>query len=345
MNQRQGAFDYIEDIRDKSMPKERRQLTQEDLNQIQDLKQQKLELQRQINAINPDENRGLKRTQKRNEAMEHLLRLSEMNKELKSVGWMNSAEAADEQFSRDRKKPEEKQKYKGWIVDASRDISGDNIPDVIIYDENGAVRGVNGNTIRKSKYPERQLYTKENPSADERRAMRDPKTGTPLNFEEDKEGNKTKRNYTTKTQYLKDTLYDIVVDRKTGQANYTHEHMQNKPKLTPYKVYSKVLILNLWEYIKRQNLIPEIPKHLKSLFFIKLKSNAWDFIKRWVYTKKLNMEYPDNVEHRAFIEKTSAYKSALDELIKEISTQDLELTYLLQYGILDYTINQVLNAA
>ena len=103
-----------------------------------------------------------------------------MNKELKSVSWMNSEEAAEAQFEKDRQKDEDKQKYKGWAVDASRDISGDGIPDVIIYDENGAVRGVNGNTIRKPKYPERQLYTKEYPKLEQRREERDRKTGKPL---------------------------------------------------------------------------------------------------------------------------------------------------------------------
>ena len=221
---RQGEFDYIRDIKDKSVPKERCQLSKEEQAQVQKLKQDKLELQRQINAIDPNENRGLKRTQMRNEAMEHLLKLSEMNKELKSVGWMNSAEAVDDQFDRDRQNPVEKQKYKGWAYDATRDISGDGIPDVIIYDEKGAVRGVNGNTIRKSKYPERHEYTKEKPSATDRRAMRDPRTGQPLNFDEDEAGNKSGEQYTTKTKYLKDTFYEIKVDDQTGQAEYTHDN-------------------------------------------------------------------------------------------------------------------------
>jgi len=36
------------------------------------------------------------------------------------------------------------------------------------------------------------------------------------------------------------------------------------------------------------------------------------------------------------------FKNTLSELIKEIMVDNSDLTYLLQYGILEYTINQVL---
>jgi len=176
-----GTFDFVPQIKAKVGEYSiKKNLSPDEQQQINDLKLQKAEHQRQIRAIDPSLDATGKRVAKRNAAMEHLMKLSEMNKELKSVSWMNSEEAAEAQFEKDRQKDEDKQNYKGWAIDASRDISGDGIPDVIIYDENGAVRGVNGNTIRKSKYPERQLYTETYPKLEQRRAVRDRKTGKPL---------------------------------------------------------------------------------------------------------------------------------------------------------------------
>jgi len=91
---------------------------------------------------------------------------------------------------------------------------------------------------------------------------------------------------------------------------------------------------NFWDHIKDNALISEIPKHLKSLFFLKLMSNAREFIKRWVYTDKLKIEYPDDETQRAEFEKSSMFKNFLNELIKEIMVNNSDLTYLLQYGIL-----------
>ena len=51
----QGAFDYIKDIRDKSIPKEPKKLTQAEQDRVQKLIQDRLELQRQINPIDPNE--------------------------------------------------------------------------------------------------------------------------------------------------------------------------------------------------------------------------------------------------------------------------------------------------
>ena len=77
------------------------------------------------------------------------------------------------------------------------------------------------------------------------------------------------------------------------------------------------------EYIKREKLIEDIPPYLRSLFFIKLKTNAWDFVKRWVYSRKLEMDYPDDDREKTEIEKSTVFKNALTELIKEIIVEDI----------------------
>ena len=76
--------------------------------------------------------------------MSHLLKLSEMNKELKRVGWMNSKEAALIQFELN---PE---RYEDWKVRADRDISGDGIPDVVILNKHNEIMDVNQYRISTS---------------------------------------------------------------------------------------------------------------------------------------------------------------------------------------------------
>jgi len=324
------AFNFVPAIKEKVAAYSRvKRLSAEEQQQLKDLEAHRRDINQQIRKIDPSKDASGKRVARRNKAMENLMNLSMMNKELKSVGWMNSAEAVEKTFNEDRNKPLDKQKYKGWDYDASRDISGDGIPDVIIYDESGSVRGVNGNTIRKSRYPERQLYTRENPDMRDRRAVRDPKTGKPVNFDEDADGNKvdgTER-YTTKNKFKKDVLYNIDVDWNTGQAAYSHEYAKKKIKLTPFKKFSNIIMKHYWDTLNANRYLDEIPKHLKSLFYIKLKTFAWEFIKSWVIVKIMGLEYPEDKEERQLLEKQQMFKQGLEQLITEILATDLGKTF------------------
>ena len=325
-----GVFDFIPDIKNKvadySKPK---RLSPEEQQQLKDLEAQRKAINQQIRQIDPSKDTTGKRVARRNKAMEQLMNLSMMNKELKSVGWMNSGESVEKTFNEDRTKPLDKQKYKGWVYDASRDISGDGIPDVIIYDESGSVRGVNGNTIRKSKYPERQLYTREKPNIEDRRAVRDPETGQPINFAVDQNGNKVdgSEQYTTKNKFKKDVLYNIDVDWDTGKAEYSHEYTKKKVKLTPFKKFSNIIMKHYWDMLGVNRYLDEIPNHLKSLFYIKLKTFAWEFIKGWVIVKIMGLEYPEDKEERQLLEKQQAFKLGLEQVITEILATDLNKTF------------------
>ena len=340
-----GTFDFVPQIKAKvGEYGVKKNLSPEELQELSDLKQQKAELQKQIRALDPSSDATGKRVARRNAAMEQLMNLSMMNKELKSVGWMNSKEAVEEQFNKDRLKDEDKQQYKGWAVDASRDISGDGIPDVIIYDESGAVRGVNGNTIRKSKYPERQLYTKQYPSSQQRRATKDRMTGKPVNYDVDINGNKIpgSERYVSKGKYLDDTLYHIEYDHNTGNAEYSHEYTKNTKKLTPFKLFNKYVMSNYWAALGEHGYLKEIPKHLKSMFYIRLKTNAWDFIKNWAATKILGVNYPENKEARNEFDKTAQMKNALAQLMKEIIATELGRTFNELEVVLNTTREQIM---
>ena len=173
----QGTFDFIPAIGEKSK-QQKKALTVKQNEKLYALKEQRRALNEEIHKLDPNAGQN-GRAIKRNEAMGHLLKLSEMNKEIKRVGWANSGESVKRQFELDAQKPEDKQIHKGWDVHDTRDISGDGIPDVIVYDETGAVRIVNGNTI--TKYPERQPYYSEFPDPQLRRAVSNSETGESIN--------------------------------------------------------------------------------------------------------------------------------------------------------------------
>jgi len=325
-----GVFDYIPDIKDKVADYSKvKRLSAEEQQQLKDLEAQRRAINQQIRHIDPSKDTTGKRVARRNKAMEQLMNLSMMNKELKSVGWMNSGESVEKTFNEDRNKPLDKQKYKGWNYDASRDISGDSIPDVIIYDESGSVRGVNGNTIRKSRYPERQLYTREQPDIRDRRAVRDPKTGNPVNFDVDEDGNKIAgtEQYMTKNKFKKDVLYNIDVDWDAGTAEYSHEYARKKIKLTPFKKFSNIIMKHYWTALNNGDYLNEIPKHLKSLFYIKLKAFAWEYMKYWAASQIMKGDYPNNKEERTSFEKQPLFKQSLEQLITEILATDINKTF------------------
>ena len=191
------------------------------------------------------------------------------------------------------------------------------------------MRGVNGNTIRKSKYPERQLYTDKYSEPTDRRAVRNRLTGEPENFDVDENGDKipgTER-YTSKSRYLEDELYDIAVDPKTGNAKYTHSYADKKIKLTPFKKFTKIIMKHYWKALDDNGMLAGIKSYQKSMFYIKLKAFAWEYIKYWAATQILKMDPPNGKEEKIQFEKSSGFKHALDQLIAEILSTPLENTF------------------
>jgi len=222
-----------------------------------------------------------------------------MNKELKRVGWMNSKEEASKQFELN---PE---KYEDWKVRADRDISGDGIPDVVILNKHNEIMGVNGNTITKSKYPERQLYYTDYSHPSERRRQID-EDGNVIN-----EGQ-----YTAFGSFKRDDYNKInVVD---GVASYTNEQARRLKKLTPYKTFTNVIMDNYWKHLKTQGVINEIPKHLRMRLYGLVKKYVWEAIKGHVITTKLNMNIPDNKDSPKILENSNSFKEALNDELRDI---------------------------
>ena len=312
----QGTFDFIPAVGEKRKQK-KAVLSKEENNKLQALKRQRAELNQKIQQIDPN-NAQRKRTVKRNEAMSHLLKLSEMNKELKRVGWANSGKSSRKQFELDAQKPEELQMHKGWQVHDTRDISGDGIADVVIYDETGAIRAVNGNTITKSKYPERQQYYNDYDEPIKRRAIRNKETGEPINYKVDQNGDKYDPQYTSYGDFKKNTYNKVEVNAE-GNVQYTNAQTARLKKLTPYKVFINIIMNKYWNAIKnREDLIENIPKHLRMRFYGLLKKYTWNLIKDHAISERLQLEIPNNKEEREFIEKSNNFKQAITDDIKQI---------------------------
>ena len=295
------AFNWIPEVK-ASRGKKPENMDENKLKALKALKDQREVLNEKI--IELGGKKVSKRTLKRDAAMSHLLKLSEMNKELKRVGWMNSKESALKQFELNPKK------YDDWKVRADRDISGDGINDVVILNKHDEIIGVNGNTITKSKYPERQLYysTYAHP-ADRRRQIDEDGNVTNL----DRNGNPT---YTSFGAFKKKEYNKInVVD---GVANYTNEQASRLKKFTPFKTFTNVIMDTYWNHLKTQGVINEIPKHLRMRLYGLVKKYVWEAIKGHVITTKLNMNIPDNKDSLKLLENSNSFKEALNEELRDI---------------------------
>jgi len=290
------AFNWIPEVK-ASRGKKPENMDENKLKALKALKDQREVLNEKI--IELGGKKVSKRTLKRDAAMSHLLKLSEMNKELKRVGWMNSKESALKQFELNPKK------YDDWKVRADRDISGDGINDVVILNKHDEIIGVNGNTITKSKYPERQLYYSDYAHPAERRRQID------------EDGNVTNEGQYVPFGVYKDKEYNNIVVND-GIPRYTNEHASKVKKLTPYKTFTNVIMDNYWNHLKTQGIINEIPKHLRMRLYGLVKKYVWEAIKGHVITTKLNMNIPDNKDSLKLLEHSNSFKEALNEELRDI---------------------------
>jgi len=293
--------------------------------QVTDLKDLRRTANDRLRKVDPSA--FSKRDIKTLNAMAALKEIKKQGKDLKQVQWGNSKESANYVLEKDKTLPIEKQKYKNWSV-TEEDLDGDQYMDTIVKDGVGNSRIINGWTVTKTKYPERNIYTSANPRSQDRRAVRDSKTGKPVNFDVDENDNKIhgSERYLTKNKFKKDVLYNIDVDWNNGNAEYSHEYKNNKP-LTPFKKFSNIIMKHYWYALIDNGYLNDIPKHLKSLFYIKLKANAWEFMKYWVIVKIMNLEYPEDKIKRQTLEKQPLFKQCLEQLVAEIISTDLNKTF------------------
>jgi len=275
-----------------------------------ELKKKRKDVMNEIYHLDPERSPQARINAKRIEAMNFLRELFKMNKEFKKVTWMNSIEAFNSQKAVNPA-------LKGWYADATRDISNDGTVDILIYDETGELRGLNGNTLVKSKYPERKAYTESHPRPEDRRKVYDKATGKL------KEG-KMK----SFSAFKSGELNDMFIDGINGTAVFTHESKSGKP-LTPYQIFSKILMKEYWQTLNDNGWLDNVAKYLRVTFYSKLKTNVWFYIKSWAAEKLLNMRnYPQlSLEVREDLDKSPKMKRALATLLSDILKSDKETTF------------------
>jgi len=272
-----------------------------------ELKKKRKTVMDEIYRLDPERSPQARINAKRIEAMNFLRELSKMNKEFKKVTWMNSIEAFNAQKAINPA-------LKGWTADATRDISNDGTIDILIYDETGELRGLNGNTLVKSKYPERKAYTEAYPRPEDRRKVYDKTTGDLKN-----ENPQSLRAFKSS---------EVFVDPNNGTAVFTYGAKSGK-SLTPYQIFSKIIMKDYWQALDDDKWLENVAKHLRVSFYSKLKTNVWFYIKSWAAEKLLNMRnYPQlSPEVREDLDKSPKMKRALETLLSEILRSAKETTF------------------
>ena len=320
------------------------ELTPEQENEVRNLKAEIAERQKKVRQLDPKSAPGGKRAMKRDKIMDNLVELSLANKELKRVGWMNSKEAAEDYIAKANQKHIDKggelleAPYRDWHV-REEEITGDGVPDIIIYDANDSIRGLNGNTITKSKYPERKQYYKDNPKAEGRRARYDPMTGQPLNFDgKDEQGRVKNPQYTTKQNFHENVYKAINVDQRTGEYGWANEQTRRLVKMTPYKIFVNKILKDYWEKsIKPSAVQVGIPKHFMARFYGFFKTDVWDYFKYLVVTEArlggLGEEMPNNEAATKLLYESRRFKDAQELVVKNLlKLPDQDIWQILKPG-------------
>jgi len=254
-------------------------------------------------------------------AMAALKEIKKQGKDLKQVQWGNSMESARYVLDKDETLPENKRRFKGWDV-IQEDLDGDKYMDTIVKDGAGNPRIINGWTVTKTKYPERNMYTKKHPESGDRRAIRD------------EDGNIINEGHFTKFGDFKKANRKLKV-HDDGHVEYEVEDMrQLKKPLTPYQKFTKVVLEPFWAWYKE-----DIPKPKRMNAYGKIKKLIWDELKFQIYKEDLGIPVPQSEAQRADIEKQNRFKTALDNRVTNLVRNGSERNIPLFRNFLEESFN------
>jgi len=247
--------------------------------------------------------------------MSALKEMIKQGKEPKKVGWMNSVKSAKHEIETvdvTRSNP----KYANWEV-TEEDLDGDNVMDVVIKNQTGKIRGVNGYTVGQTSFPERNPYYDANYRPDQRRRV--------INGQ-------INENAKTKKQFREETgLQGIrrIVIGKDENGNDIYRFVYNNPNVksnpTPYKVFLHLILKPYWERIK--DLIKQqVRSHEVMTFYRILKMKIWQLLKNTAH-ERLNSPDMMPKELKQY-ENSSHYKNALGGVVTDVEgTERVEPEY------------------
>jgi len=267
--------------------------------QVTDLKDLRRNVNDRLRKVDPSA--VGKRAVKTINAMTALKEIKKQGKDLKQVQWGNSIESAKYVLDKDETLPENKRRFKGWKA-VQEDLDGDQYMDTIVKDGAGNPRIINGWTVTKTKYPERNLYTKKHPRSEDRRGIRD------------EDGEIINEGKFTKFGDFKKANRELTEPDADGNVVYKNkEYAAIKKPLTPYQKFTKVVLDPFWAWYKQ-----DIPKSRRMNAYGKIKKLIWDELKFQIYKEDLGIPIPQSEAQRVDIEKQNRFKTALDTRVTNL---------------------------
>ena len=266
------------------------------MQQAEQLRAQIRALRKELNKVNP----SAARTRGTSD-YEAFLNFKKMGKDVVNVGWANSKPSAESFFEGQRRKLErgliKNNPYEDWQIDDTRDIDGDNKPDIIIKNAQGVPKIINGQTIKRSRHPKREAYYSEIPDKAER-----------INYNKLVKAGEAKPFSKQFNAFTITQTPDGVVISNADERNTT--------KATPYRLFSQKFFSPIWEHLKK--LLPEnMPNTEKMAMYRTLLSTMWSRIKDVVYGI-LGVAKPNNDEDIKYVENKKSFKNQLKDIIVEL---------------------------
>jgi len=292
-------------------PNSQGQHAQSKAEQLAALRAQRSKINAEIRELDPS---AARTNVKRDNAMSALKEMIKQGKEPKKVGWMNSAKSADHEINViDKTRP--KPKYPNWQIE-EQDLDGDNVMDVVIKDQTGKIRGVNGYSVERTSFPNRKPYYDAYPRPDQRRKV--------INGEENPHATTKKKFDQLRSNNTKGVRQMVIGQDENGNDIYgfVYNDINAKRNPTPYKVFLHLLLKPYWDNYAKEIAEGEgVPKHLILTFYNILKRRAWNLLKNNIHSK---LNTPHNISDKELqsYESSSRFKQELNLLVSDILKQD-----------------------
>ena len=191
------------------------------------------------------------------------------NRDVTFSGWASTAISAEEYIK--------SKKMQGWSV-KTQDLDGDDIPEVLLYDDENNIRKVNGWGVKESSKPIRDDYYTNNPSITSRKHITQGEWTSAMKV--DNEGN---------IGYL---YPEAVRYKKSRQEYYTkHEHKIPKPdikRVWQQYVAKPFIHMNKALYPDEFKGLSSLPGMAAATLSQHFSMHAYTFLKLACYTSKLD---------------------------------------------------------
>ena len=263
------------------------------LRSAEEIRAQMRALRKELNKVDPQS-----RSKRGSQAYDDFYKFKQLGKDVVSVGWGNSRKSAEAQFAKTKAKKARGEitsdPYEGWDIQDNEDIDGDGSKDVIIIDSNGNKRIINGQTIKRSRHPKREMYYDQYPTRDLRKGHNERvKEGQEKHFNKKYNQINIVRNPDGSTKISK-------IDGKTP---------------SPYRLFAQKFYGPIWDMLKAGFSGSNTEK---MEIYRTLLSAMWSRVKDVAYST-LGIQKPSNKEDMSYVEARKPFKNKLRQLMDELT--------------------------